>query len=150
MKGWNPFKKEPEATSPPEEKKTTGGMTNDPEIEGLRAEAEAEAAGDEYVPLGAGVGVSNKGPSAAPSDAGFLKGVFKMTFDAIAKRAGDHWKLSEDELSNLSEAAAPVINRYVPAVLDKYGAEIMLAYTVGMIVIPRLTHVEKVEVQEAA
>lgn len=132
MSKWNLFgTKEPEEKNPPEEKKTTGAGDN-PELDDLKA----EAAG--YEPIGAGVGVETKGPSAAPSNPELLKVVWKLAFDTIAKRAGDHWKLSDDELTNLSAAAQPVVDKYVPAVLDKYGAEIVLAYTVAMIVVPRM------------
>lgn len=107
----------------------------DPDMEAFQAEAEG------YQPIGAGFGASDPGPkaaSSAPTNTAFLVMGWKMIFRTVARRGGAHWLLSEEEARQLGEASGPVVDKYLPSILNKYGAEIMLAWTVTMVVIPRI------------
>lgn len=99
--------------------------------------AEAEAAGQAAESFGA---QADPGPrvKAAPTNPFFLEMACKMTFRTIARYGGNHWLLSEEEAKQLGEAVGPVADKYLPAVLDKYGAEIILAWSLTNIVIPRI------------
>jgi hypothetical protein len=109
-------------------------MKNDPDMEAFKAEAEAhESTGVESAAAEPGPRVK-----AAPTNPFFLEMGCKMIFRTIARYGGNHWLLSDEEAKQLGEAAGPVADKYLPAVLDKYGAEIMLAWSLTMIVIPRI------------
>lgn len=66
-------------------------------------------------------------------------------FDVVAARRGEHWKISTDEKRRLSNALAPVVNKYLPDWLTKYPEELVLGVVVLMIVGPRYKKDKEIE-----
>lgn len=60
-----------------------------------------------------------------------------LPFDLIAKRKGEHWKLSEEESKQIGTLTAKVLTKNVPEWLDKWGDEIALATVLGMAIVGR-------------
>ncbi len=106
----------------------------DPDMEAFRAEAEkAEPPASESVGAQA-----EAAPTEGPTSPEFMGAMFKMIFGTLAMRGGAHWVLKEAEAKQLGEAAAPIVDKYMPAFLNKYGAELAFAWTFGMVVYPRV------------
>lgn len=80
---------------------------------------------------------------AAVADA--LPELVSWPFDVVAARRGEHWKISTDEKRRLSNALAPVVNKYLPDWLTKYPEELILAVVTLMIVGPRYKKDKEIE-----
>jgi len=63
-------------------------------------------------------------------------------FEWMAQR-NPKWKLTDRESKDLTGATQDVVNKHLPGLLEKYGAETMLAVTAGMIVGSRLLETKK-------
>lgn len=74
-----------------------------------------------------------------------VAGLCKTVFLVIAVRAGERWKLEDEEARQLGDAADRVLAKYMPAVLAGYGAEVTLAVTLLAIVSRRMMVTEKTE-----
>jgi hypothetical protein len=67
-----------------------------------------------------------------------LTGSFiEIPFDYFAKRYGDFWRLSPEEKKKLSSLTNKVASKWLPLWLERYGDEVALAFTFGMMVYPR-------------
>lgn len=98
--------------------------------------AEAEAA---EPPASEPVGAQAEGATAeVPTSPEFMGAMFRMIFGTVAMRGGAHWALNDAEAKQLGESSAPIIDKYMPAFLSKYGAELAFAWTFGMVVYPRV------------
>lgn len=121
------------------------GTDSNPELEALR-----EAAAG-YEPLGAGVGVSDPwGPraesgAAFPVDDALIGKVWALVFDRVAVGAGSHWKLTDEEEKQLGLMTKPVLAKYMPAVMSRYGEELCLLATAGMIIAGKMVKGQNVE-----
>ncbi len=115
-----------------EEKKnqeTTG--TGDKDLKDLKAEALGDDGGQPAS------GVEKENP-AYPTDPRLLATFWKVQFRIIARRAGDHWQLSDEEAAQLGELSVPVVDKWLPAVMTKFGAEFMLAGALIMVAVDRI------------
>lgn len=67
-------------------------------------------------------------------------GMLLMTgFTIISIRAGDHWKLDENEVKAITEPMARIINRLIPAASSsKYTDYALLALGLTMVITPRV------------
>lgn len=114
-------------------KQTTGSEgLNELEQEARRAEAGAQMFEAVQEP---------EPEQAAPAytmEAAQYAAIWRVGFGIIARRAGEHWALTETEAQQLGELTAPVVAKWVPAVMMKYGAEITLASSVVFIVLDRI------------
>lgn len=106
--------------------KNQNGTSNNEELDKLAAEAE-----------GGGGSTDAPGPTFT-MNAGLLKSFWKTLFGVIARNAGPHWNLQDDEAAQLGELSVPVAEKWLPAFMGKYGAEMMLAGCVVMIVVDRM------------
>jgi len=85
-----------------------------------------------------------QGPAKTATAFGFeadqLAGIWKTVFSVFARNQGDHWNLTDSEARNLGLMTAPLIDKYLPVVMTRYGAELALASSLTMIVISRMNH----------
>jgi len=80
------------------------------EFDGLKAEGAAKE-GDYIAADDTGETTGQK----PKIDSGeFMAMCFNLVFSAVATRRGDHWKLSEEELTGISGAAGDVMDKYFP------------------------------------
>ncbi len=116
----------------PEEKNPSSTQSN-PDLAAL----EKEAMGFEFAEL-------RGAPDAAPEkpavslDPAMLATFWKTLFSVVARNAGEHWALTEPEAAQLGTVSVPVAEKWLPSVMNKYGAELMLATSVIFIVVPRI------------
>lgn len=105
---------------------------SNPELDALRE----EAAGYQTVMPGFGVetGPEPRAAAECPLDDTVLAYLATLIFDRLAVTNGAHWKLSQDEEKHLVTVTKPVIAKYFPAVMSKYGVELTFVVGVGMIV----------------
>lgn len=54
------------------------------------------------------------------------------------ERSDPKWKPEPGEADAIADALGPVLDKYLPGWLDKYGAEVALAVAIGMYAMPRL------------
>lgn len=106
-----------------------GPTAGNKELSILMGEAEAAEAG----PLG-GAG----SPPPVKTDPRLLSNIWRMMFSTVAARMGAHWKLSDEEAAQLGELTVPIVDKYVPKVLDKYGAELVLGWSLVNIISARM------------
>ena len=67
-----------------------------------------------------------------------LTGSFiEIPFDYFAKRYGEFWRLSAEEKKKLSSLTNKVASKWLPLWLERYGDEVALGLTFGMMVYPR-------------
>lgn len=62
----------------------------------------------------------------------------KTPFDIASRTRGDHWELSDDELTQLSHAYAKVGNKYAPYLMKEHAPEVMAMMTTAAVVGPRV------------
>lgn len=62
--------------------------------------------------------------------------ILSITFDLVAKRRGEHWKLAEEEAQSLGVATDRVLQKYLPDI--QTGPEVALALTGAAILLPRI------------
>ena len=95
------------------------------------------------------------GGAEPPEDAAPVKPIFsidpamlgtfwKILFSVIARSQGEHWNLTEGEAAQLGNLSAPIVEKWMPAAMNKYGAEMILASSLIFIAIPRLQIKKKV------
>ena len=60
------------------------------------------------------------------------------TFNVIAKREGDHWKLQPDELHSLGNSYVALAEKYLPEGLSRFSAEINAFLWTAIIVSKRI------------
>jgi len=67
-----------------------------------------------------------------------LTGSFiEIPFDYFAKRYGEFWRLAPEEKKKLSILTNKVASKWLPLWLERYGDEVALGLTFGMMVYPR-------------
>ena len=76
---------------------------------------------DEFDPVAAGVGDGKPGSSPGAKSAGaetgaVLGGLVAVVCNVVSARRGDHWKLKPEESEAVGDAAAAVLDKYVPDV----------------------------------
>lgn len=104
-----------------------------PELNELEARARAEGAAPEEAPE-----QIESAPPSIPVNKDMLGLFWKTMFGILARNKGDHWMLTEQEAAQLGELSVPIAEKWLPAVMNKYGAEAMLLTSVTMMVIPRI------------
>jgi hypothetical protein len=67
----------------------------------------------------------------------FIGSIIELPFDYLAKRQGEHWKLSPEEKKKLAVLSNKISSKYLPLWLERYADEVSLILTVGTIVYPR-------------
>lgn len=82
-------------------------------------------------------------PEGAPAggellDEATIRTYLQVPFDFIAARKGAHWKLTEGELAASVPLLTKVSNKHAPEFLKRWGDEIALAITLGMIFLKRV------------
>jgi hypothetical protein len=93
-----------------------------------------------------GAAVAAAAPPAATFDVAPLVGIFANMFNQrlpppLTDERGTVYAIapvSEDEAKALAEALQPVADKYLPAVLEKWGPEVNLAIVGGAIIVPRV------------
>ncbi|MBI5970570.1 MAG: hypothetical protein HY884_05395 [Deltaproteobacteria bacterium] len=116
----------------PEEKNQSSTQSN-PDLAALEKEA-----------MGFELAGERGAPDAAPEkpavslDPAILATFWKTLFSVVARNAGEHWALTEPEAAQLGALTVPVAEKWLPAVMNKYGAELVLATSVIFIVVPRI------------
>lgn len=60
------------------------------------------------------------------------------TFNVIAKREGEHWKLQPDELQALGDSYVALAEKYLPEGLSRFSAEINAFLWTAIIVSKRI------------
>lgn len=60
------------------------------------------------------------------------------TFEIVANRRGEHWKLDEDETEQLANCWTPVLNHYAPAMAAEHMIVLIAASTTMAVVQPRI------------
>lgn len=118
----------PPKTQKDEKQSSTASSTN-PELDALEQEA-----------MGGGPGAQEGTPSApaVTLDPAMLATFWKTLFGVVARNAGEHWNLSEAEARQLGTLTVPVAERWLPSIMNKYGAEMVLATSLIFMVVPRL------------
>lgn len=103
---------------------------SNPELDALREEA-AQTAGEgkEATPR-----AEPRATAGFPVDDALIGRVWALIFDKVSFSAGSHWKLSSEEETQLGAMTKPVLEKYMPAVMSRYGEELCLAASVAMIV----------------
>jgi len=135
-----------------------GGATKDSPDDPTNESEDQEGDGDEWTPLfdteetderddepeeyspptggeseGGSTGVTP--PSLNAED---LQPIIDSSFDAVADRRGEHWKLSDDESERMADAYAALGQKYVPYMLAEHTVELTAVVVTGTIVLPRL------------
>jgi len=71
----------------------------------------------------------------------FKSTIVKMingTFNIIAKRKGDHWKLQSEELEALSNSYIALAEKYTPAIVGRFAIEINAMVWTATIILARI------------
>lgn len=105
--------------------------TTNPELTELEARAREECAAPVEAPQ-----IENAPPS-MPIDKGMCGLFWKTLFKVVARNKGDHWNLEDEEIAHLGEVSVPIAEKWLPAVMNKYGAEAMLASALIFVIVPR-------------
>lgn len=107
------------------------------------AALEKEAIGEER-------GAPEAGPEkpAVSLDPAMLGTFWKTLFGVVARNAGDHWALTEPEAAQLGALTVPVAEKWLPSVMNRYGAELILATSVIFMVVPRMQVKKKVKEED--
>lgn len=71
-------------------------------------------------------------------DLDFLKQVIAFPFNYASDRVDKKWKLTDIELDNLAGLSNTVLNKYLPDLLLRFGAEIALTGYLSIIVLNRV------------
>lgn len=101
----------------------------------LDALGESADSGADYVP-GPVEPPPGDDPGPGPSTVEVCSTCLDVTFAVVAARAGDHWKLSADELDMLGGALAAVVDKYFPDMAT--GPEATLIMVAGILIVPRV------------
>lgn len=113
-------------------KNQEAGTTGNPDsLADLRAEAQGD--GGEATPE-----PERGAPEMPPTDPRLLTTFWRVQFGIIARRAGEHWRLTDDEAAQLGELSVPVVDKWLPAVMTKFGAELMLAGALVMVAVDKM------------
>jgi len=62
-----------------------------------------------------------------------------ITFDFLAKKFGNKWRLEEKELAQLTNSYTALAEKYLPVVIGKYSIEINAMFCTAMILAKRIT-----------
>lgn len=71
-------------------------------------------------------------------DIDFLKQVVAFPFNYASVRVDPKWKLADVELENLARLSDVVLNKYLPALLLRFGAEIALGGYLSFVILNRI------------
>lgn len=112
----SPEEKKPEL-DPQQERELRGLMPDFEPVEEKKGQAKTEAAGDAQSVM-------------------MVSLMYAGLFGVLATRLGDHWNLSEAEVTSLAAPTVAVIAKYFPDM--RVGAEMALLSAVAMVVVPRL------------
>lgn len=108
-------------------------MESNPEMDALRE----EAGGYQTAMPGMGFETGPEpgpGSAACPVDDTLIAYVYGLIFNRLAATRGAHWALTPEEEKHLVVISKPLIAKYFPAAMNKYGAEIAFVAGAGMIV----------------
>lgn len=64
--------------------------------------------------------------------------IINGTFNIIAKRKGNHWKLQQEELEELSNSYIALAEKYIPAVVGRFAVEINAMFWTSTILLARI------------
>lgn len=115
-------------------KKQSGEQSSNKALDALE---EDFATGDE------GRGRCNAGPveTQVPMftlDPVMLATFWKILFSVPARSQGEHWNLTDSEAAQLGALSVPLVEKWMPRALEKYGAEMILASGLIFTIIPRM------------
>ena len=74
-----------------------------------------------------------------------ISALFSSIFETLAKRLGEHWRLTADENLILTESGFNLVKVYLPEIDEKRLALLMFAGTLAIIIIPRVIESQNVK-----
>ncbi len=62
----------------------------------------------------------------------------KQTFNLLAKKGGDHWKLDQEELDQLGSCYIALAEKHLPSTVSHFSVEVNALFWTGVIILKRV------------